>query len=121
MSTLDDQVAVVTGAGSGIGRGISLRLARDGAAVVVVDVDPGAADETVGMIEAAGGRALAARPTWPTSTRSKRPSTGATNTSAGSTSPSPTPACSAPGPYATRHRTTSRGQVDVNMTASSSP
>jgi NAD(P)-dependent dehydrogenase (short-subunit alcohol dehydrogenase family) len=61
MSTLDGQVGVVTGGGSGIGRGISLRLARDGAAVVVVDVDPGAADETAGMIDAAGGRALAAR------------------------------------------------------------
>ena len=51
---------MVTGAGSGIGRGICLRLARDGAAVVAVDVDPDAADETVGMIEVAGGRALAA-------------------------------------------------------------
>ncbi len=61
MSTLDGQVAVVTGAGSGIGRGISLRLAREGAAVVVVDVDPGGADESVALIEAAGGRALAVR------------------------------------------------------------
>jgi 3-oxoacyl-[acyl-carrier protein] reductase len=61
MSALDGQVAVVTGGGSGIGRGISARLARDGAAVVVVDVDPEAAAETVGLIEAAGGQALAAR------------------------------------------------------------
>jgi len=61
VSTLDGQVAVVTGAGSGIGRGISLRLAREGAAVVVVDVHPGGADESVGLIEAAGGRAVAGR------------------------------------------------------------
>ena len=61
MSALEGQVAVVTGGGSGIGRGISARLARDGAAVVVVDVDPEAAAETVGLIEAAGGQALAAR------------------------------------------------------------
>src|SRR5215207_4849185 len=61
MSTLDQQVAVVTGGGSGIGRGISLRLARDGAAVTVVDVHQGGADETAGLIEAAGGRAIAVR------------------------------------------------------------
>src|SRR4029077_2733339 len=51
MSALDGQVAVVTGGGSGMGRGISARLARDGAAVVVVDVDPDAAAETVRLIE----------------------------------------------------------------------
>jgi 3-oxoacyl-[acyl-carrier protein] reductase len=61
MTTLDEQVAVVTGGGSGIGRGISLRLAREGAAVVVVDVDPAGASETVGLIDAAGGRAMAVR------------------------------------------------------------
>ncbi|MBM3679447.1 MAG: SDR family NAD(P)-dependent oxidoreductase, partial [Actinobacteria bacterium] len=40
---LDGQTAIVTGAGRGIGRAIALRLARDGARVVVAEVDEGAA------------------------------------------------------------------------------
>jgi len=51
--------AVVTGGGAGIGRATALRLARDGAAVVVADVDEAAARETARLIEAGGGRALA--------------------------------------------------------------
>jgi len=49
--------AVVTGAGSGIGRATALRFAAEGALVVVNDVDPSAAKRVVGEIEAAGGRA----------------------------------------------------------------
>jgi 3-oxoacyl-[acyl-carrier protein] reductase len=48
---------VVTGAGSGIGRATALRFAAEGAALVVNDVDPGAARRVVGEIEAAGGSA----------------------------------------------------------------
>jgi glucose 1-dehydrogenase/3-oxoacyl-[acyl-carrier protein] reductase len=54
-----DRVAFVTGGGSGIGRATSLRLASEGAAVVVADVHLEAASETVGRIEASGGRGLA--------------------------------------------------------------
>lgn len=56
---LDGDVAVVTGAGRGIGRGIALRLAADGAAVGVLDVLEAEARETVEAIEESGGRAIA--------------------------------------------------------------
>jgi NAD(P)-dependent dehydrogenase (short-subunit alcohol dehydrogenase family) len=55
------KVALVTGAGSGIGRASALRLAREGAAVVAADVDEPAARETVAQIESAGGRAASIR------------------------------------------------------------
>lgn len=48
------RVAFVTGAGSGIGRATARRLARDGAAVMVTDIDLASALETVGLIEADG-------------------------------------------------------------------
>lgn len=54
-----DRVALVTGAGSGIGRQTALRLAREGARVACSDVNPDTLAETVGKIDAAGGRAIA--------------------------------------------------------------
>jgi meso-butanediol dehydrogenase / (S,S)-butanediol dehydrogenase / diacetyl reductase len=51
--------AVVTGAGRGIGRGIALRLARDGHAVAVNDVDKATAEAVAREITDAGGRAIA--------------------------------------------------------------
>jgi short-subunit dehydrogenase len=51
--------AVVTGAGSGIGRAFALELARRGGRVVCADIDIATARQTVHTIEAAGGRALA--------------------------------------------------------------
>ena len=59
MSTLEHKVAIVTGSGRGIGREIALKLAAEGAAVVVNDLDEGPAQQTVADIEAAGGRATA--------------------------------------------------------------
>lgn len=56
-----DRVAFVTGAGAGIGRAITLRLAREGAQVLVSDVDLATAQETVGLVEAQGGTAVAAQ------------------------------------------------------------
>ena len=58
---LQDKVALITGAGGGIGRETSLLFAQEGAAVVAVDVNLDTAAETVAMVEAAGGRAGAFR------------------------------------------------------------
>jgi NAD(P)-dependent dehydrogenase (short-subunit alcohol dehydrogenase family) len=54
---LQDKVTLITGGGSGIGREASLLFAREGAAVVVVDVADDAGRQTVDQISAAGGRA----------------------------------------------------------------
>lgn len=51
------KVALVTGAGSGIGRACAERLAREGAKVIVVDIDAAGGVETVRRIAAAGGEA----------------------------------------------------------------
>ena len=58
---LADKVALITGAGSGIGRHSALLFASEGAAVAVVDVNEAGARETVAEIESAGGNALFVR------------------------------------------------------------
>lgn len=57
---LTDQVALVTGAGAGIGRAIANVFAGAGAAVVVSDINPAKAKAVASTIEAAGGRAIEA-------------------------------------------------------------
>src|SRR5262245_36197855 len=56
---LVDKTAVVTGAGRGIGRAIAVKLASEGARVVVNDLDPGPAKETVELVQGTGGQAIA--------------------------------------------------------------
>jgi NAD(P)-dependent dehydrogenase (short-subunit alcohol dehydrogenase family) len=58
---LEGKVALITGAGSGIGRESALLFAAEGAAVVAVDVREEPAAETAAMVEQAGGRAAAVR------------------------------------------------------------
>ena len=58
---LKDRVAIVTGAGSGIGAASAQAMAREGARVLVVDLNEAAAKKTVEQIEKAGGQAVGAR------------------------------------------------------------
>jgi 3alpha(or 20beta)-hydroxysteroid dehydrogenase len=59
MGRFDGKVAVVTGAGGEIGRVIAMRLARDGARVLAVDIDQGRLEATVAAVGEAGGMAQA--------------------------------------------------------------
>ncbi|WP_194814663.1 SDR family NAD(P)-dependent oxidoreductase [Nocardia sp. XZ_19_385] len=58
MGTLDGKVALVSGSGRGIGREIALKLAFEGAKVVVNDLDAGPAKETLAAIDSGGGQAV---------------------------------------------------------------
>jgi len=58
---LDGKVALITGAGSGMGKATSLLFAREGAKIGAVDIDEGAAAETAAEIERGGGQAIAIR------------------------------------------------------------
>jgi NAD(P)-dependent dehydrogenase (short-subunit alcohol dehydrogenase family) len=58
MTSMLGEVALITGAGSGIGRAAALLFAREGAKTIIVDIDDLAGAQTVSLVEAAGGEAL---------------------------------------------------------------
>ena len=68
MGKLDNKIAIVTGAGQGIGRGIATKLAAEGATVVVTDINETTAKETAGGDRRRGASA----PTSPPASRSRR-------------------------------------------------
>ena len=59
MTDLQDKTGIITGAGVGIGRAIAVAMAAKGARVAVVDLNIETANETVSLIESAGGEAIA--------------------------------------------------------------
>ncbi|MGB2904652.1 MAG: SDR family NAD(P)-dependent oxidoreductase, partial [Candidatus Dechloromonas phosphoritropha] len=59
MGKLEGKVAIVSGSGRGIGRAVALKLATEGASVVINDLDVAPAEQTVAEIVAAGGQAIA--------------------------------------------------------------
>lgn len=56
---VEGKVAVITGAGSGVGRAACILFAEHGASVVAADINAGQAEETVAQVKAAGGAAIA--------------------------------------------------------------
>jgi NAD(P)-dependent dehydrogenase (short-subunit alcohol dehydrogenase family) len=61
METLQDKVAIITGAGSGIGRSTAHSLARRGARVVIADINANSAEAVAGEIVRAGGQAISTK------------------------------------------------------------
>jgi len=61
MGRLDGKIAIVTGAGQGIGRAIAAKFAAEGAAIVVTDLDETTAQQTAGALSETGAVAIALR------------------------------------------------------------
>jgi len=59
MGKLDGKVAIISGAGQGMGRGIALALVKEGAAVVIAELNPDTCRRTADELKALGGRSLA--------------------------------------------------------------
>ena len=61
---LKDKVALITGAGSGIGRASAVRFAAEGARIVASDISEESASETAALVSKAGGEATAIGAMW---------------------------------------------------------
>lgn len=72
ISILKDKVAIVSGAGSGIGRAIAITYANEGAKVIVADINEAHADETVKLIQENGGDAFAVKADSSIATENKK-------------------------------------------------
>jgi NAD(P)-dependent dehydrogenase (short-subunit alcohol dehydrogenase family) len=90
---LTDKVALITGAGSGIGQATAVLFAREGARVAVVDLREDAAKATAEQIERSGGQALAIRADVSKSADNEAAVQQAVARWGGSTSSTPTRAC----------------------------
>ena len=62
---INGKVVLVTGSAQGIGRGIALRLAKDGADICLVDMNADKLAATAGEVRALGRKATTARRSWP--------------------------------------------------------
>src|SRR4051794_25181096 len=89
---LDGKVALVSGSGRGIGRQIALKLASEGARVVVNDLDDGPGNETVAELRATGAEAIACNGDVTQEGFAERFVAAGIDTWGGSTSSSTTPA-----------------------------
>ena len=57
------RTAIITGAASGLGRALAVRLGRDGWTIALADINPAGAEETKKLVETAGGEAFLSRST----------------------------------------------------------
>ena len=86
MLRLKDKIAIVTGGGAGIGKAVASSFAREGARVVIAEIDPVRGESAAHEIRGLGGEVPSSPRTFPTFTTYRRWSTSRSSGLAGSTS-----------------------------------